>query len=357
MQPFFTENFYNPSASYSLSRAVKQDISEARRKVAFILGAKPSEIIFTAGATEANNIAIHGVMARYPGKKVAYSAIEHDSVRSVARQFDSVELPVLGSGLLDYDSAKNLLNDEVVLVSVILANNEIGTVQSVRRLNALIDEVKQNRSNRGVDLPLYVHMDGAQAANYLDLHVSRLGVDLLTLNGGKMYGPKQSGALFIKSGIVLEPITFGGGQERSLRSGTENVPAIVGFSHSLELAQDLRQAENERLLSLQKLFLDLVADEPRITLNGSLQKRLPNNLHISIDGIDNERFVIQLDNKGYQVATGSACSASRDEPSHVLKAIGLDERAIRSSLRITMGRPTTESSVRGLVDSVRSLLA
>lgn len=356
MQPYFSEIFYNPSATYTASRHVKQSLEEARARVAYWLGARPSEIIFTAGGTEANNLAIHGVMQQYPNSNIVVSAIEHESVLMPAHEYPCAEVAVAADGRLDLHELEQSINDDTVLVSIMYANNEIGTVQSIREVAKLVDRIRQQRAPNSK--PLYLHCDACQAANYLDIHVARLGVDLMTLNGGKLYGPKQSGALYVKAGIELKPLVLGGGQERALRSGTENVPAAIGFAQALDLAQSMRHEEAHRLLALQNdLFMKLETTFPTIVVNGSRKYRLPNNVHITVPGYDNERLLIELDERGIMAASGSACNASNEEPSHVLAACGLSEADIRSSLRFSFGRSTTNAQLNRLVEVLAQLVS
>jgi cysteine desulfurase len=237
MQPYFAAAFHNPSSLYSPAREAKKALQSARTQAASILGAKSAEIIFTAGATEANNLAIQGVMRKHPGKKLLVSAIEHDSVMSPAKLWGCQKIRVDGQGILDIADLHSKIDDQTVLVSVMYANNEVGTVQPLRKISQLIEGMRRDRKKAGNNLPLLLHADAAQAGNYLDLHVHRLGADLMTINAGKIYGPKQAGALYVKAGTVLEPLVLGGGQERGLRSGTENVSGAVGLAEALALAQ------------------------------------------------------------------------------------------------------------------------
>ncbi len=347
IQPYFAEEFYNPSAIYLAAKDVGRKIEDARAKVAQVLGARSSEIVFTGGGTEANNLAIKGVMERFPGSNIVTSAVEHESVLAPAHQYNSKNAPVNKEGIIDLLRLEKLIDDKTVLVSVIYANNEIGTVQSIKDIANLLERIRKSRKNK---LPLYLHTNACQAGAYLGLSVSRLGVDLMTINGGKIYGPKQSGVLFVKTGVVLQPQILGGGQERGLRSGTENVAGIVGLSKALVLAQSRRITEGKRLQALQDLFFELIQKNiPGVVINGSLVKRLPNNVHMTIPGQDNERIIMELDEKGIQCAAGSACSASNEEPSHVLRAIGLSSKEAQSSLRFSMGNGTAEQDVRGTV--------
>ncbi|HLB66027.1 MAG TPA: cysteine desulfurase family protein [Candidatus Saccharimonadales bacterium] len=354
MKPYFTEEFYNPSAIYLSAKKVKKDIEQARAGVAKILGTRPAEVIFTAGGTEANNLAIKGVMKQFPGANVVVSAIEHESVLAPAEQFDVRLAPVDKQGIIDLSGLEKLIDDKTALVSVIYANNEIGTIQPLRRISQLLGQLRTKRKG---NLPLYFHTDAAQAGNYLDLHANRLGVDMMTLNGGKIYGPKQSGALYIKTGTKVKPQVLGGGQERGMRSGTENVAGIVGFAKALELTQKNRSTEVIQLEKLQKLFIELLRKNiPNVEINGSLEYRLANNIHITIPGQDNERLIMALDEAGILCAAGSACSASDEEPSHVLKTIGLTDEQAQSSLRFSMGKDSTETDIKQTVKTLAGLI-
>lgn len=358
MQPYFSDAFYNPSATYVAAKEVRHAVEAARARTAAVLGAKPAEIIFTAGGTEANNLAIHGVTRSFAGKQVVVAAVEHESILAAARQYACSEARVRPDGIVDVQALERLIGDDTVLISVAYANGEVGTIQPLRDIVRIVEQIRTVRQQRGSKLPLYVHTDATQAANYLDLHVSRLGVDLMTLNGGKLYGPKQSGALWVRTGVGLTPVTFGGGQERGLRSGTENVPAVIGFSLALAMAQARRHDEGKRLQGLQELFFALLAQRiPGSIPNGSRQKRLPNNVHITIQGQDNERLLMALDEAGIMAAAGSACSASDEQPSHVLQAMGVSAADAQASLRFTMGRDTTEADIRRTVDTLAGLIA
>jgi cysteine desulfurase len=359
MLPYFSDKFYNPSATYNFATKVHKDIEASRAKVGYWLGARPNEIIFTAGGSEANNLAIHGVMRQFPSGNLVISSIEHESVIEAAKQYDYREVKVHPDGTIDLNDLEQKIDSSTVLVSIMYANNEIGTIQPIKQVGHLIKTKRAERLQTIADsLPLYFHTDACQAANYMDLHFSRLGVDMMTLNGGKIYGPKQSGAIFIKSSVKLKPLVYGGGQERGLRSGTENVPSIIGFSEALDISQNMRHTEVERLEKLQTYFIEqLTAKFPEAIINGSPKKRLPNNVHVTFPGKDNERLLIQLDEAGIMAAAASACSASDDEPSHVLKSIGLSDADARSSLRFTMGRSTSMSQIEALVNKLSELLS
>ncbi|MBC7546667.1 cysteine desulfurase [Candidatus Saccharibacteria bacterium] len=358
MQPYYSEQFYNPSATYAAARSVQARLDAARTDIAHWLGARPSEIIFTAGGTEANNIAIHGVMRRFPEANVVASGIEHSAVLAPAKTYLSKLAPVNQQGIVDVAALTDLIDEQTVLVSIMYANNEIGTVQPIREIGRLIAGIRKNRLRAGNKLPIYFHTDACQAANYLDLHAARLGVDLMTLNGGKIYGPKQSGIVFVRGGTILTPLIEGGGQERNLRSGTENIAQAIGFAKALDIAQTMRSDETKRLQALQHYFFAAIeAQLPTAVVNGNRRLRLPNNVHITIAGCDNERLLIQLDAVGIMAAAGSACSASDEAASHVLAALGLSEADSRASLRFSMGRATDQAAIDHLVTQLAAIVA
>jgi cysteine desulfurase len=355
MLPYFTEKFYNPSATYDRARRIRAELEKARTEVAHWLGARSSEIIFTAGGTESNNLAIHGIMRQYPKANIVVSAIEHESVMSPARRYECREVAACGDGRVNLEDLRSKIDDNTALVSIGYANNEIGTVQPLREIARIIDDKRRQRVSK---LPLYFHTDACQAANHLDLHTSRLRVDLMTLDGSKIYGPKQSGCLYVRSSIRLLPLVDGGHQERGLRSGTENVPYDIGFAVALDMAQKTRREETDRLRTLQADFFRRIESEiPEATINGSRKYRLPGNVHVTIPGQDNERLLVQLDSAGIIAAAGSACNASDQEPSAVLRAIGLNDDEARASLRFAMGRATTHEMVERTVKTLRGLIA
>jgi cysteine desulfurase len=358
MQVYFQDKFYNPSATYLPAKAVRTDLSEARQQVAECLGARSSEIIFTAGGSEANNLAIQGVMSAYPDGEVLTSAIEHDSVLETVRRYDHRIVSVDQHGLVSVEELVKQISDRTVLVSVMYANNEIGSVQPIRQLAAAIADIRSARHTAGNDLPLVLHTDAAQAPNYLDIHVSRLGIDLMTLNGGKIYGPKQSGVLYVRAGVQLEPLIHGGGQERGLRSGTENVAGAIGFAAALAETTARRHNESARLQAIRQTFVREVTEQlPAAQFLGSPKKSLPNIISMHFPGVDNERLLLQLERAGILAAAGSACSASNDDPSHVLAAIGLSEAEARGTVRFSMGRATSAADMQRVAQTLVRLLA
>lgn len=351
------ELFYNPSATYLEAKRSKVALGEARGSIAQWLGAKPNEIVFTAGGSEANNLAIQGVLRRFPNCSVAISGIEHASVTDTAKQFNCSVALTTGQGRVDLGDLWRQIKDDTVLVSVMYANNEVGTVQPLRQISQIVAEVRRDRQKKGNQTPIYFHTDACQAANYLDLHVNKLGVDLMTLNGSKIYGPRRSGALYISSRVEISPLVYGGGQERGLRSGTEDVASSFGLALALDIAQGARREETKRLGDLRSQLMRRLQQEiDGLEINGDTSRRLPNNVHFMIPGTDNERLLIELEQFGILAAAGSACSASNEEPSHVLSAMGLSEEAARSSVRITMGRSTAQGDIDQLVDTLKNIL-
>jgi len=293
-------------------------------------------------------------MKQFPEGNIVVSSIEHESVLAPAAQYDVRQVAVTEKGRVDLDDLAQKVDDKTVLISIMYANNEIGTVQPIREISQIVEKIRHDRS---ASRPLFLHTDACQAANYLDMHVARLGVDLMTINGGKIYGPKQSGALYVKPGTKLKPLIDGGGQERGLRSGTENVAGCIGFAKAFDITQSMRQTESARLNALQDTLLSKLSNDISDgIINGSIKYRLPNNVHITIPGRDNERLLIQLDEAGILAAAGSACSASNQEPSHVLAAIGVSEKDAQASLRFTMGRDTDQSAIEIAVETLAELV-
>ncbi len=358
MEPYFSDQFYNPSALYLAAKAVKAELEAARATCAGLLGVRPSELVFTAGTTEANNLAIRGIMEQFPDGHCIFSAIEHDSVYHCAESYDHSLLPVNGDGIVDVAALEGLIQDTTVLVSCMLANNEIGTVQPVAEVAAVLERVRTERRRVGNQTPLHLHTDAAQAFNYMQVLPHSLGADAVVIGGSKIYGPKQIALLYVRTGLRLLPQVVGGGQEWGLRAGTENVAAIIGLAASMQETSGLRTTEAKRLADIQQhAFEQLAALIPLSQVNGSKKHRLPNNIHLTIPGADNETLIMQLDEAGIQAAAGSACSASSDEPSHVLTALGHSDTEARSSLRFTMGRDTTQADIDKTIKTLAALLA
>lgn len=357
MEPYLTKQFYNPSAPYLAGRQARLALDKARSTVAVCLGARAAEIIFTSGATEANNLAIQGVMRQFPEAELLVSAIEHESVLAPARLFKGGQILVTPIGLVRPESLKKLITSRTVLVSIGMVNNELGVVQPLKQLSQVIDEVRQQRRQVGNKLPLFLHTDAAQAGNCFDLHVSRLGIDLMTINGGKIYGPKSSGLLYVKTGLKLQPLILGGGQEMGLRSGTEDLASAVGLAMAFNLAQTQRVEEAHRIGALRQLFVaELKARLPEARINGPAKNSAPHIVSVTLPGQDNERLMMELDERGVQVAVGSACSGVVETASHVLKAIGLADNLARATLRFSFGRQTTAKDIKYTVKLLSKLI-
>ena len=348
MAPYHARCFANPSASYAPARKVRADVEDARARIAHLMGTKPANVIFTAGATEANNLAL---TAAAPDAHVIASAIEHASVRACveARALGTL-LPVDGEGLVDPEVLRASIRPDTELVSIAYANGEIGTIQPLREIAGVIVDERARRLAAGEGRPIFLHTDASQAAALKSLNVSSFGADLVTVSAAKLYGPKQVGMLWARSGIELHPLVCGGGQEGGLRSGTENVPGIMGFARAFEIACELRDWLQGQLTTA---FEDVVVAGP--VRNAA---RLDNLLHVSFPGLLARRLVILLDQRGVYVGTGSACAASKMTVSPVLEAIGVSPEVAEGSLRITLGRDTTreqvERAARVIIEVVRA---
>ncbi len=356
MQPYFSDIFYNPSAMYQGALRSKKDLENARHDIAQLLGAKPPEIIFTAGGTESANLAVTGIMEQYPAGEIIISAIEHDAVLKPAEAYNLKLAPVDSKGLLVIEELEKLISDNTVLISVMLANNEVGTLQPVKEITELVQKVISARKSAKNKMPLFVHTDACQAPLYLDINTARLGVDLMTLNGGKMHGPKQSGVLYKKSNVVLKPLISGGGQEWGIRSGTENVAFAVGFAKALELSARGRSDRAQKITVLRDYFIDRLKEEFEAELSGSKTHRLANNIHVVFPGTDNERVLFALDDMGVDAAAGSACSASDDTPSHVLLAMGYEIADAQSSIRFSLGKSTSKENIDEVLGKLKAAL-
>ncbi len=379
MGRFSAPEFANPSSLYKEGVNARKALEESRKKVADFIRGHSDEIVFTSGGTEANGLALEGVARMAHGSGIEkphfiISAIEHSSIIECANMMEKngvevTRLSVDSHGLISLDELKKAIKPNTVLVSIMTVNNEIGATQPIREIAKVIRHAKSEKAKEvvsglsavgqrqsGHDLlshyPIF-HTDAAQAALYTDLNVEKLGVDLLTLDGSKVYGPRGIGALYAKRGTPIEPIIYGGGQERGMRSGTENVPAIAGFAKALELADIGRDKESKRIEELKSAFIQgLKKIREDISINGSLAESIPHILNVSIPGIDNEFFLFQLDAKGIAVSTKSSCLRDEDE-SYVLKAIVADNK---TSIRFSFGRFTKKSDIRQTLKAIQSLI-
>lgn len=341
MQPYLSDIFYNPSSPYAPAVAVRRDYEEAKARLAACIGAKPAELIMTAGATESINLAVRSI-----GGHVVSSGIEHESVLAAVRRGEHTLVGVSPKGRVNPGDIKEAIRPDTRLVSVQLANGEIGTIQPLGDIATVVRDERARRLENGNKTPIYLHSDASQGAGLLDIHVARLGVDMLTLNAGKVYGPKQVGLLWAERSVFLEPQIVGGGQERGLRSGTENVAGVIGFAAALERAEKGRKAEVDRLEKLRdSLEKQLTEALPQAIVSGDHAHRLSSHLHIAFPGLDGERLVFALENRGVLVATGSACAASKGTRSHVLEAIGLAPEVADGSLRLSLGQLVDEEAI------------
>lgn len=343
MLPYMSELFYNPSSPYTPAVAVRRDLDRAKSQLASSIGAKADDLIMTAGATESINLMFAQSDAR---SHVITTSIEHPAVLESAKSFEVSYIAPDKRGSIDPVDVASAIRPNTTLVSVQLANNEIGTIQPLRQIAEVVVLERQRRFEAGETTPIYFHSDASQGAGLIDINVARLGVDALTLNSAKVYGPKQVGLLWLSSRVKARPLIAGGGQERGLRSGTENVAGVIGFARALEIASKGRNSQSARLAQLRdSLQSRLVEAFPEAVVSGNQKKRLANFLHISFPGIDGERLVFLLEARGVLVATGSACSANKGTASHVLEAIGLADELIGGSVRITLGRSSDEANI------------
>lgn len=375
MEPYWEEEYGNPSSLYRPGRRAKEALDNARGTIARFLNCRADEVVFTGGGTEAINLAIFGIARYYStlsqtksgtdprlslGQKghLITSKIEHHavlhSVEALEKEahlpdgqgFEVTYLDVDEYGVVDPKAVKAAIRPETLLVSIMYANNEIGTVEPIEEIGKIIKEIREERKAAANPTPIFFHTDACQAAGALDMDVQKLGVDLLVMNASKMYGPKGVGCLYIRRGVRVKPLIYGGGQENNLRSGTENIPGIIGFAKAFELAQEEREKENARLTELRDYFIDEVTKRaPKVVLNGHPTKRLPNNINISVLDIEGEAVILYLDAKGIYISTGSACTSTTLDPSHVILAIGRPYEYAHGSLRFTLGKRTTKEDL------------
>jgi len=343
MKPYFFEDYGNPSSSHSFGNSARNAIAASREKVAQLVAAeKPQEVIFTSGGTESNNLAIKGVAYRNreKGNHIITTAIEHISVINICKflqkqGFEVSYVPVDKQGVVDLEKLEAAINDRTILISVMYANGEIGTIQPIREIGKVAHENQ-----------VYFHVDAVAAAGKVPINVKEENIDLLSISSNDMYGPKGVGALYIKKGTKVQPIIQGGGQERGLRSGTENIPGIVGMGKAAEIAKRKMEAEGKRLTRLRNKLIKGVLDKIDYSfLNGHPTERLPSNANLRFSYIEGESLILGLDMYGVQVSSGSACTSKTLEPSHVLLAIGLAHEEAHGSLVFTMGKQNSEEDV------------
>ncbi len=352
MVPYFTQRFGNPSSLHSVGQEARYALDEARERVAGVLNCRSREIVFTAGGTESDNAAIHGVATALheTGNHIVTSSVEHHAVLHACQYLESqgfevTYLSVDADGMVQPEAVYNAINERTTLVSIMYGNNEIGTINP-------ISEIAKSVKKRAEELSrtIVFHTDAVQAAGYLSLDVAELGVDLLSLSGHKFHGPKGTGVLYMKRGSPYLPLIHGGGQERERRSGTENIPGIIGLSVALEAADTVRGETSQRCAALRDRIIDSVLQQiPGSRLNGHATQRLPNNANFSFTGVEGEPILLGLDMAGIAASSGSACSSGSLEPSHVLLALGQSAEIARGSLRLTLGRDNTVDEVEYLL--------
>jgi len=370
MDPYYTDKFANPSGIYNIGREVNGAINDARKKIAEILHALPDTIIFTGGGTESDNLAIFGTVYKHQEKgkhiisvKTEHHAVLHPLEKLKKQGFEITYLNVNKEGQIDLKELKNALRKDTILISIMYANNEIGTVHPIANIGR---EILKWRKENNTAYP-YFHSDACQAAGVLKLDVEKLHVDLMTINGSKMYGPKGVGVLYKRRGLNIEPMIIGGRQEMNFRAGTENVPGIVGLAKALELTQENKEVENKRLIELRQYFWEeLQKNIEKIKLNGSElgdeSIRLPNNLNVTFLDIEGEAMLLYLDEYGIVTSTGSACTSGSLDASHVLTSCGLPYEYAHGSLRFTLGKCNTKEDIDyvikylpGIVEKLREI--
>ncbi len=334
MQPYFSEEFYNPSSPYAPAIKVRRDYEAAKSTIASIIGAQAGELTMTAGATESINLAFAGGQGH-----VVTTSVEHQAVHAAAKNHDYTMVATDKHGRVDPADIEKAITADTWLISVGLANNEIGTVQPLSKIAEIVRQVRAQRLDSGNTTPLYLHSDASQGVGQIDINVARLGVDMLTINAAKIYGPKQVGLLYAARTVELQPQIVGGGQEQGRRSGTENVAGVVGMATALATADAKRKTETKRLMELRDTLQKQLTDAfPDMVVSGHPKHRLAGHLHVSFPGIDAERLVFGLESKDVLVATGSACAANKGTRSHILTAIGLEPEVDDGILRLSLGK-------------------
>lgn len=351
MLPYLMNHYGNPSSIHKYGRLAHKAIEKARKQVAELINAKPSEILFTSGGTESNNTALYGIALKKPRSQIIVSSIEHDAILQPCKklannEFDLIYLPVDKYGTINPLFLRSNLSTNTCLVSLMFANNEVGTIQPIKELSRICHE--QN---------ILFHTDAVQAVGKIPIDVKELGIDLLSISSHKINGPKGVGALYIKNGISLDPIILGGGQECGLRSGTENVANIVGFGKACEISKSALSSNSLEITHLRDYLINRVmAEIPYVVLNGHPENRLPNNTHFTFFGVNGEDLIIKLDEYGIAASTGSACSVHTQKASHVLQAMGFSHEHITGSLRLTIGMFNNKLEIDETVDALKKIV-
>ena len=351
MLPYLKEQYGNPSSLHRYGRLAHKAIEKARKQIASLINAEPSEILITSGGTESNNTALRGISMKNPSGQIITSSIEHDAILEPCKKlaqngFDVDYLPVNQFGMVEYSDLKNHISEKTSLVSIMFGNNEVGTIQPISEIAKICNEHK---------VPF--HTDAIQAVGKILIDVKELGIDLLSISSHKLYGPKGIGALYIKNGIEIDPVILGGGQEHGLRSGTENVASIVGFGKACEIAKNNLNENISQMKKLRDVLVEKVLNEiPEVILNGHPQSRLPNNAHFTFLGVNGEDLIIKLDEYGIAASTGSACSVNTQKASHVLQAMGFSHEQITGSLRLTIGIFNDQKEIEQTVDVLKKVV-
>ena len=351
MLPFLKEQYGNPSSIHRQGRITRKAINKARKQIASLINADPSEILITSGGTESNNTAIHGITSQFPSSQIVTTSIEHDAVLEPCKKLSSKGfcvdyLHVDKFGMINPSDLEEIISENTSLVSVMFGNNEVGTIQPIEKIVKICHE-KQ----------IIFHTDAVQAIGKISVDVKELDVDLLSISSHKLHGPKGIGALYIKDGVKIDPIILGGGQEFRLRSGTENVANIVGFGHACEMAQNHLSKNISYVKKLQsQLVKKILVEIPEVTFNGHLEFRLGNNAHFTFLGVNGEDLIIKLDEYGIAASTGSACSMNTQKESHVLKSMGFSLEQITGSLRLTVGIFNTENEINETVEILKKVV-
>ncbi len=351
MIPFLKENFGNPSSIHKLGRISNKAIQNARKQIAQLVNAEPKEILITSGGTESNNTALFGIAHSKRGHHIVTSAIEHEAILEPCKKleqegFDITFVKVDETGLVNPADIKKSITPKTCLVSIMFANNEVGTIQPIQEISKICHENH-----------ILFHTDAIQAVGKVEVDVKSLGIDLLSISSHKINGPKGVGALYIKNGIEIDPFIYGGGQENGLRSGTENVASIVGFGKACQLAKENLDQNISKMRNLRnKLINKIITEIPKVTVNGNQEYRIPNNAHFTFLGVNGEDLIIKLDENGIAASTGSACSVKVQKESHVLKAMGFSHDQISGSLRLTVGPSNTESEIEQTIETLKKVV-
>ncbi|HXU95081.1 MAG TPA: cysteine desulfurase family protein [Candidatus Nitrosotalea sp.] len=351
MLPYFREQYGNPSSIHRHGRLANAAIQNARKRIAALINSESNEILLTSGGTESNNTAIYGIISQSKGKHIITSSIEHDAILEPCRRLEKegyriTFLPVDQYGFVNLEDLKKEISDDTCLITIMYANNEVGTIQQIKEISRIAKEKN-----------IIFHTDAVQAVGKIPIDVKELGIDLLSISSHKISGPKGVGALYIKNGVKISPLMLGGGQERGLRSGTENVASIAGFGMACKLA---KENMNENMTNFKKLTTRLIsrvlAEIPSTTLNGHPEMRIPNNTHFTFLGVSGEDLIIKLDENKISASTGSACSVKIQKASHVLKAMGFSHEQVTGSLRLTVGITNTEKEIDDTIDVLKKVV-